>query len=64
MDLGYYSLCRWDGQNPCGFLSEEGASLRNNNNNLKKDFKSGTGQYRLNKDAALLSFSLISQTHL
>lgn len=24
MDLGYYSLCRWDGQNPCGFLWEEG----------------------------------------
>lgn len=24
MDLGYYSLCRWDGQNPCGFLCGEG----------------------------------------
>lgn len=28
MDLGYYSLCRWDGQNPCGFLCQEGANLR------------------------------------
>lgn len=28
MDLGYYSLCRWDGQNPCGFLCEEGGNHR------------------------------------
>lgn len=28
MDLGYYSLCRWDGQNPCGFLCQEGANHR------------------------------------
>lgn len=28
MDLGYYSLCRWDDQNPCGFLCPEGANHR------------------------------------
>lgn len=40
MDLGYYSLCRWDGQNPCGFLCEEGA-IRNNNNKPKKISEEG-----------------------
>lgn len=44
MDLGYYSLCRWDGQNPCGFLCEEGADLRKKKKNKKKISKEEQGE--------------------
>lgn len=49
MDLGYYSLCRWDVKAPVDFSVRRQADERNKINHLK----SRTRQIRRNKDAEI-----------